>query len=399
MTTITYPGEVVIDALVLAGIRGGMWDMSLALINATIFESIFKPGIYAEFKVLDVDDALGDLQLTGGERVVFMFRTADESAASYVFAINSVTLTQSKEANMQKSRTYTIECISVEVQQSRQGPIQKKWTAQISTAISDIFKNFLGSSKSLEVSQTKGVQELRISNKKPLTSIDELRRRATGFMGNTFLFWENRDGYHFKPLEEMLAGDAVKSLKQSGTVGGGGGGGSTQSKELDEQILHYTIIAKLNVEAAVKSGALSTEVITFNQRTREKARKIITPTMSSISPVLGALMTLFPKVGRSISIPITSLFPITGIPSATPEQAATASGLLQLIVLVQTFGDTVFQAGKNVDLTIPRPVAITTDPGQDQIVNGKFLITKVRHEIAAQGFQPRYQCVLECAQG
>lgn len=383
------PGEVEILSLFMLGPHG-IFDMAAALVRASIFESIFKNGNYAEFTVLDFDDALGDLRMDGTETVTISFKVPNGAeVATYVFAVNSITLAESENS---RARTYTIECVSPEVQESRTGPIEKKWKSTITGAVTDIFKNFLGSGKSLAASGTRGAQELRISNKKPFTAINELARRANGQSGNTWLFFENRDGYHFKPIEEMQAQAPVRSLVQRPLIGFQS---IATESALYDHIIHYTIVSKMSVEKTLRMGALKTNVQTWNQRTREFLSKDVVPAAAG---KLGGLAGKFTKPGRSIAIPTNSRLPTTFIPSSTPHGAGAAAGLMQLIIISQVFGDTIYRAGHVVHVTIPKPSSLTGPQQPDLVVTGNFLISKLRHEILALGQEPRYTCVVEALQ-
>jgi len=219
--------------------------------------------------------------------------------------------------------------------------------------------------------------------------MDDFGGRANWADGKAWLFFENRTGYKFKPLEELAAISPIKKYTQYGTIGA-----DNDASMLEHHILNYKIISRLNVEQAVKSGALQTEVTTHNQRTREVETKKTVP--ASFGSIGDAMRLLYSKVGRSLNIPTTSRIPETGIPASTPEQAAAASGLMQLIVLAQVFGDPALEAGSNVEIELGKPAALSENNQIDPLVQGNFLISKLRHEISHKGFQPRYSCSLEC---
>jgi len=389
------PGEVEILALTLTSSHG-YFDMAVYAQRCSVFESIFKNGNYAEFEVLDIDDALGDLRMNGTERVHFSFRvpTRDE-IATYEFAVNSIRLSESQAG---RARTYTIECVSIEVQNSRMGLISKKWKSTVTAATSDIFRNFLGSAKSLQADQTRGVQELRISNKKAFTAINEFAQRANGADGNQWLFFENRDGYHFSPIEKMQQQGSVRSLTQHLQPGRDGVAtfGPDDPLGLYRHILHYEILSKLNVEKTIKMGALKTNVSTWNFDTREFNTKDIVPKVASAA--LQGMVSVFGKAGRSVSVPVNGRMPTSHIPTSAPEAAGAAAAIMQLVVIVQTYGDTIYRAGWVIDVNIPRPVALTGPQQPDQVVSGNFLISKLRHEILHFGHEPRYTCVVEALQ-
>lgn len=167
----TYAGDIVIDTLLLAGPRGG-FDMKDIVIQASVFESIFQKGTFATFNILDVDDAIGDLLLSGEESIIFQFHHISPpeegpQIASYVFAINKSSIIQGSGA-LNKAKTYTIECVSPETLQARGGMVQKGWETQLSSVVNDIFGSELGSPRGLVTEATKGIQKFNASNIKAI---------------------------------------------------------------------------------------------------------------------------------------------------------------------------------------------------------------------------------------
>ena len=54
------PGDIIIDSFSVSSQRGSL-NLATSFISASIFESIFTPGIIGDISVLDTDDQLGKL--------------------------------------------------------------------------------------------------------------------------------------------------------------------------------------------------------------------------------------------------------------------------------------------------------------------------------------------------
>ncbi len=391
----TYAGDIVIDTLLLAGPRGG-FDLKDIVIQASVYESIFQKGTFATFNILDVDDAIGDLLLSGEESIIFQFHHLSPpeegpQIASYVFAINKSSIIQGSGA-LNKAKTYTIECVSPETLQARGGMVQKGWETQLSSVVNDIFGSELGSPRGLVTEATKGIQKFNASNIKPFSAIEQVQGRAVSASSGSsaYQFFENRDSWHFETLERLYSQGIIKSLAQTDTIGSG------QNDDLNRHIIHFTIVSMLNVEARLKMGQVATQVSSFDQRTRDYIKKTINPeSFFNSSGFKGA----FGKVGRSVHVPGNSRNPMSHIPSELPGKASSAADMMQLIVQLQVYGDTVFQCGKTIDVNIPKTVSTTGTIPPDPIVNGKFLISKMRHNIENSTSRPRYTCVIEGIRG
>lgn len=390
-----YAGDIVIDTLLLAGPRGG-FDMKDILIQGNVYESIFSKGTFATFKVLDVDDAIGDLLLSGEESIIFQFHHVSPPAegnqvASYLFSINKCSIVQGS-GGLQKAKTYTIECVSPETLKARSGLIQKGWESPISSIVGDIFSSELGSPRGIKIEGTKGQQKFNGSNIKPFSAIQQLQNRAVSASSasSAFVFFENRDSWHFETIPSLYEQGIIKQLKQTDTIGSG------HNDDLNSHIIHFTIVSMINVDARVKMGQVATQVSSFDPRTRDYVSKLFSP--SSFFNT-GGFKGQFEKAGRAVHFPINSRNPTTHMPSENPGKVSSAADYMQLIVQLQVFGDTVFQAGKTIDVNIPKTVALSGNVPPDPIVSGKFLISKLNHNIGPSTAHPRYTCVVEGIRG
>jgi hypothetical protein len=391
----TNAGDVVIDTLLLAGPRGS-FDMKDILIKGNVYESIFQKGTFATFQILDIDDAIGDMLLSGEESVIFQFHhiappEEEIQYANYFFSINKCSIVQGSQG-LQKAKTYTIECVSPETLRARAGLIQKGWESPVSSIVGDIFGSELGSPKGLDNEQTKGIQKYNGSNIKPFSAIQQLQGRAVSASSSSsaYVFFENRDAWHFRTIPSLYEQGIIKTLRQTDTIGSG------QNDNMNEHIIHFTIVSMLNVEARIKMGQVATQVSSFDQRTRDYTTKQFDP--SSFFNTSG-FKDIFAKAGRAVHFPLNMRHPTSQLPSENPGRVSSAADFMQLIVQLQVYGDTVFQCGKTIDCIIPKTVSLSGEVPTDPIVSGKFLISKLNHNFEPSHKNPRYTCVLEGIRG
>jgi hypothetical protein len=67
--------------------------------------------------------------------------------------------------------------------------------------------------------------------------------------------------------------------------------------------------------------------------------------------------------------------------------------------MCHVLGEPILQAGKLVNLLIPKQVNLSNDVNVDPIVTGTFLISKLKHHIDSANVKPRYTCVIEGLRG
>ena len=77
--------------------------------------------------------------------------------ANFILGVHKVSEVKGTDAE-NKSKTYTIECVSQEAFHAKTNYIQKSYSKQISDMIKDIHKNYLHSTKDIITEDTKGPQ-------------------------------------------------------------------------------------------------------------------------------------------------------------------------------------------------------------------------------------------------
>lgn len=396
------PGDLIINSMSIAG-----RSITSGFISGSIYESIFTPCVVAEFNVRDNDDALfASLNLSGGEPFNIVFQAPGGEKASYKFLVNKV---QNLEPSGQyKSRTFTLICASEEAFYAAgghdvNGYIQKSYTKkQISYDVQDVLKSYLKTSKPINIEETKGVQDIIANNEKAWDFIDRLKRMAvsSGNQSSSYVFFENRNGFHFITIESMFKGAAVKSFVQDTTVG------TDITKLTDNNIFGYELPFMINAVDRIDRGTLKSRVSYFNFETNEYiSQSVDFPDSADKSggskswntPSFSSKFGKYP--GRNSTMPYDNRRPITSIPESTPNQLAYSGNLMQSLIKLRVFGDAKLKAGDLIDAKITQQNSLTSNMKQDTDISGNMIIASIRHMINPEGERPKYSCVLECLKG
>lgn len=383
------PGDVLIDGVSLASPRGSL-DMTPIFMSANIYESIFNPGVVAHIEVLDTEDYIGTLKLSGDEIVKISFLVPGGQTIDYTLNLHSI---EDVDAGQyMKAKIYKLICLSKETFTVRANPITKSYNTQISNIISDVFKNFIGSSKNIEIEATKGLQKYISPNIKPLDLIHKLRKRAVSIdnKSSNFVFFENRDGFKFKTIEGLFKQDVIKEFKQDDTVG------RSIYSEDHNNIIAYEIPRQSSSLDKIGMGALNQKVQTYDIRTKKYVTESKTPIDALNSITSDFFKAMFGKTpGKSIFIQKDSTNPETHLSDAISNKNSYLASLMQSQVNIEVPGDTALHAGGMVYCHIPKKASTTGMIGADMLVDGKFLIAKLAHIIKRQGSLPRYTVSME----
>jgi hypothetical protein len=398
------PGDILVQSLTLSSDRGTL-DLSKSFVSASIYESIFTPGIVGDIVVLDTDDQLGQLEISGDETIEMSFQAPGGELAEYTFALHM--LDDVRQTSGQKSKTYTLKIVSEEALHSKTNYIQKSYNTQISGIVQDIFQNYMMSEKNIDVEETKGSQKIVIGHHNPYKAVDMIRRRAVSNENNSsaFVFFETRMGgeqtFKFCTIEKLFQGEIVKEFQQSDAIN------SSIMNKNDNNILAYEVPKQLSTTERISIGG-KTRVSSFDFRTHSyKTKDVDTDetqykTGGTGSYNSSAFKSKYwnPKIPTQAYIPIdTSQRAVTSIKERTPDLQAFISTLLQNAMKIRVYGDANLKAGDMVTALIPNKVSTTDNVDTDPLLSGDFLVSRIHHEIGTAGQRPRYTCVMELLKG
>lgn len=394
------PGDILIYTLMLTCERGTL-NLGKCFVTASVYESIFTPGIIADINVLDTDDSLGNLKIVGDETVTFSFAAPGGDTLDYTFHVNSVE--NNEGLGSTKAKVYTLRCVSKEAISAKANYVSKSYNTQISSIISDIHKTFLGSAKSLVVEATQGIQKIIIPNKKPLEAIDMVRRRATSSKNksSSYLYFENANGFNFVTMEGLFGKSPVKYFFNSDAVGA-----KALTTLTDSNIIHYEIIKQADAMNRVELGALKQRIATYDFRTKKYVTKDVTPSNPSNVGGSGLFNSSTFKNMFGSTFGNFSFIPFdsnnrqnTNIPETTPDQLAYTAAMTQISMVIKVNGDTKVKAGDVIYLNIPQKADITSNISNDPLIAGNFLVSRIHREIGDAVTRPRYVDYIEVIKG
>jgi hypothetical protein len=402
------PGDINVQTFTVSSDRGSL-DLSKSFVSASIYESIFTPGIVADITILDTDDQLGTLKLSGDESVTINIQTPGGVSANYKFGVHSLDGVNTVTSSL-KSKTYVMKLVSEEALYAKNNYVQKSFNTQISEMIKTIHKDYLHSTKKLEVEDTKGSQKIVIPHYNPYKAIDMIRKRAVSSdnKSSLFVFFETRSGndqvFKFTTIEKLFQGSSIKEFQQSDAIN------SSVNNKFDNQILCLEVPTQFNSTDRIAIGG-EVSVSNFNMQTQQYETKKITPTFKDYKtggdgePNSSSITSKYRKSSGSASPKMmligedTSARPNTHIPTYTADQEAYKAALTQNAVKMRVPGDLNIKAGDVITANIPNKVSTTENMKNDTMLSGKFLVSRIHHDIGLVGENPRYTCVIECIKG
>lgn len=399
-------GDIDIAKLEVRSARGVM-DMKNTFVRASIYESVFTPGILADIRVFDQNDDLGRLALNGSETVQFDFSVRGSQRASMTFAL--FRLNEVESAGSQKSKMYTLRCVSQEAMTARTNYVSKSYDQLCSEMVRDIHVNYLRSNKPLIAENTRGAQRIVIPNRSPYEAINLIRSRSVSpdYQSSFYVYFENRRNerqtFNFATFELLFSADPTKSFIQSDAIN------TDFRRRVDDNILSYKVAQQFSATDRIDLGGPQ-NLIVFNWRDGSITRRVVNPDDNQFRD--GGSGTLNTPEFRNryfnnvegapppiVMFEDTSQRPSSYLPESSPNFTQYVALLMQNAMKIRVIGDTTLTAGITIDCTIPNKRSFTDGGSEDNLISGKFLVTRIHHDIAEAGERPRYTCVIEGVKG
>lgn len=406
MTDNVSIGDALVDSLVLRSQRGS-FDLTRSFVSASVYESIFTPGVVCDITVLDTQDIIGTLRLLGDETIAFSFRGPNFKAANFTFALYEIG--DQRQLASQRAKTYVLRGVSEEAMYAKTNYVQKSYSGLCSDMVQDICENYLFSQKRLEIEPTRGNQNILIPHKNPFEAIRMVRARsvsADDYRSSSFVFFETRDNeeqiLRFCTVEQRFATDPVKSFVQSGAINI-----DSLSPDQDRNILSFSIPQQLSSIDRIAFGG-PRRITTFNWTTWEfQSQDVQTSDTNYEDGGSGTSVSSgFQNRYYNARIPPQSLIPVdiserpeTYIPESSADYQAYIAQLIQNSLKIRVPGDTDLTAGVTIECTLPNRSALTTEMQEDPLMSGKFLISRIHHRIGMVQERPRYTCIIEGLKG
>jgi len=396
------PGDISVDTVLITSPLSGSWDARVSMITASILETIFTPGVSAEIKVVDTDDWIGRLQLQGTETVYFQItKLTDGSTLYYDLHLNSVR--QVEIQGSAKAKTYMLSCISREAISGRIINVQQSYNMPISSIVQDVFSK-LDSINYINAEPTKGNRNIKISSQTVYDAIEMLRKEAVSavFESSNYMFWQTWSSFHFETLEGMMSSGDVKYLKQDFTIG------ASINKSVDDNILAWKVVQNFDAMNRAKAGVVNQRVAVFNPNTLSYVvGDFIGNTISEMGnwsydlfrskfngENAGRTVVSYRNPNEKTNIPKSY------VPETIPNKQLNLAQMQEQMMHMTVIGDPVLEAGRTVFCDVPKITAATDSYGQkEEQMYGRWLISKVEHEIHNSADLPRYVCNLECLKG
>lgn len=407
------------DATIVAA-SGRSVDLRPLIEEVNVYEDLFSPCITGNLIITDSNNLINKLPLTGFEYLSLSFtKPSQKLSFSKIFRIYKIT---DRKQNSDQNEFYTIHFCSEESVLNESVRVSKIYTGKsIHDIVADIATKYLKITPSKfpasQLSATDGIHTISIPNWRPLYAINWVSRMALSakYPGASYVFFENRNGFFFVPIEELAKKKPIQKLLNSKIrLGFETDKTASDITAASESVNEYEFHSTFDMLRTISSGMYASTLISIDP-VRQRITNIQL-TSDSVFPKTSHL-NAYNLVSQSLTrreLPINQefqsfyrVYPTTlgqdklsyassGINPNQVEQWLLQrnmylSGLHTNRLNVSVPGNVNLTVGETVDVQFPAIEAQTKVREFDKLYSGKYLITALRHAINKLG----HLCYLE----
>lgn len=401
------PGDVsLVDISLQSRTRDRLFPLFDHVKFIDVYESILTPVMFCDLSVFDAIGLRQSFPILGGEFITLSFKTpGNKKETTYSFLVQSISNVTTTPNN--KGSSYIIKCVSTEILRNSDRHIDRVTDGTISDAIKDVLKDDLGTNKRVNIEKTQGIEKHVLTHMHPFVAVDFLRQRATStkYPSSSFVFFENKDGFHLKTVEGMIE-DGRKGVEQSSKKFFF----DTMRNESVENInfrdiVSYNHVVFNDIVTQTQQGGFNNNIKGFNlitgSYTEVKYNDSKGADQFQLSDKSGSINRNTSDIKElSKNSPVSKIVPINTdisndrILEKYVNSRAFAQKISQNILQIQVYGDNTITVGDVIECTLPSATGMTEDQGGSRLDSGNYLVSKVRHTIINSD-RPQHTMALE----
>lgn len=404
------PGDIIIHSIKLWSMdrSRSVSDFSGLVKNIKIYESIKDPFMTAIFSVVDGVGLASSFPIIGEEYIEIDFETPGYNEV-FSLRFDVLDVKNKIQTSQDKSVMYNLHCSSTEFRNNAKVLKQVFNNQKPDQILRKLFNHF-GSEKSLYITPANYPNiDLDVTNLYPAQAIDKLRLQTRNLdeKSSAFCFFENKNGFIFSTVEQMMKEGKTK-IGDKKYYFDGGSNRSIYTGTL-RNIVGLSRLSESSTFTGTLGGQLNSKIKTIDIITRTVEDKVFRESEAGDFEFADASpSSLRSSSGqlREGSEPSRSILNIVDTSKNGPnlqeislERSAYVSRLIQQIFRIELYGDTALNTGDIIEVNMPAFSAIDDASPLDERFTGNFLVSKICHNISLMGARPTHSMTCEILKG
>jgi hypothetical protein len=394
--TLRVVGDVELKEVQLNSLNGQVANIIGQIVSIEIFEDLFSPFISLSIVLRESVDFMSMFSFVGEEFIDLEIVTPgiDKPIKGrfYVYKLTDRQYTKDKEV------VYTIKAISEEFLADVNLSLSKSFSGNASEIASKlILKDGLNTKKKVSIDPSTNNAKFVSNYWNPTKCLFHLSSFATDAgKSPSFLFFENRDGFNFKSIDQLLTKPVYQEfVKDNYSRAQQPNSTTTYSNPTEDfkRILEFNVPVVSDYMTDIQSGKIKSRMITHDILTKKYTLKDysikkdpVKPTWLNKNPSYSKY-ALANAASTIINLPKHYNSFNNTADATNSKNLQRRMSFFQMLnthkVNMQVYGRTDYTVGQIVDLYIPKATQLTkneSDP-RDLILSGKYIISAISHSI------------------
>ena len=372
-----------------------------------IYEDFNSPTLYAEISFDDRIGLINDFPIIGEELFEITFQTPGLSYPT-TYKFNTYALSDVQQQMNGKGYTYTLKCVSIEQLTQSNINIVHSYNETINDIVNNIFTRYLATDKIVDIDPCKGNETIVFPKVPPFVAIDIIRKRAVHpkYVSSSFVFFENQDGFNFKCIEQMMEDGKAKIGSKKFYYFSNGQKDKNTEALMFRSIIEYENIGRTDLTDTIQQGGIKNRVKTFDIFSKKVSDTTFDMTQK-FSQMVGSDKKNTLNISESMikdfaNEPTFNFF----IPKDTNRKENFLENMMGARLAYQKLfnsnfvrayipGDSSIKAGDVIELNLPKASGTTEAKGTDDLVDGNYIVTRLRHNITTVG-KTKHYISLDC---
>ena len=382
-------------------------DITNMVDSFNLFENIFTNTLTGNMSIGDTGNLIANFPIVGHEEIHISMGTPNiERVQTKKFRIYKVTDVNTPTLGM---RRYNIHLLSDEFFTNLKSAVSRSFPKSTTSTIAEkIFRTDLESKKIFDIEETQNVYDIVIPNWKPFDAMNWLAKRSMAEHrdGANYMFYETRDGFHFRSLESLAEEDSVGSyMRRPSNI--------TDDNPDEEQyrnVNRIEIVNSFDMVANIPNGMYANRLVIhdmINRKTEtldydyskeyskmehvEENKKNNNWRLSDTQNMdgQGSSMMVHESADALTTSPLSKQTLVSRFDDTNTYYEKTLQNRISQMQQINNIklnitisGDTTRKVGDVLDLVLPSVEPLTDGSvPMDKMYNGRYLVTGLRHKI------------------
>ena len=403
-------GRITLNEIVLKSVSvDRTLDITDFVDSFNLFEDIFTNTLTGNMSIGDTGNLISNFPIVGHEEIHITMGTPNiERVQTKKFRIYKVTDVNNQNVGL---RRYTIHLLSNEFFMNLKSAVSRSFPKSTTSSIAEkIFRTDLESDKDFDIEETQNVYDIVIPNWKPFDAMNWLAKRsmAENRDGANYMFYETRDGFHFRSLESLVEEESVGVYRRRPSDVAEGNPDEEQYRNVNQ----IEIVNAFDMVANIPNGMYANRLVIHDMIKRkseildydyskeydkmihvEDNKKTNNWRLSDTQNMSGqgSSMLVHESADELTSRPLSKQTLVSRFDDTNTYYEKTLQNrisqmqqLNNIKLNITISGDTTRKVGDVLDLEIPSvETHVDGTVPMDKLYNGRYLVTSLRHKIVS----------------